>query len=97
LLLPVLLDLRYPRTRPDGIYLIGTSGWSSLGGTVQELLLTIDTRTTMLGTFVAAHHTGSSSGFALAGWQRLAAGVAVALAVILFLVILLGVRFRRAH
>jgi hypothetical protein len=97
LLLPVLLDMRYPRTRPDGIYLVSTGGWTSLGGTVQELLLTIDTRTTVLATFVVGHHTGSSSGFTLAGWQRIAAGVAVALAVILFLVILLGVRFRRVR
>jgi hypothetical protein len=57
--LPVLLDLRYPIPQPDAIYRIDGATWMPIGGTVQILLLTIDARSSTLGTFITAYQAAA--------------------------------------
>lgn len=91
---PVLLDMRYPSHKPDAIYRVEGKKWSPLeNSTVQELLLTIDARTTQMGTFAAAHQaSGPSQG---SGGLSPLSYLAFGLAVIIGVALLAGVRIRR--
>jgi hypothetical protein len=97
LLTPALLDMRYPPGHhPENIYRIDGTGWTSLDGSVQTLLLTIDTRISQTGSFVAGHPAAASN----AGRPGISGALfVVALAVVLAGVLLLiaGVRFRRSR
>ncbi len=91
---PVLLDMRYPSHKPDAIYRLEGKSWTPLdNSTVQELLLTIDARTTQLGTFAAAHQAGSPT--QNSGGQSPLIFLALGLAVIIGVALLAGVRIRR--
>lgn len=91
---PVLLDMRYPLHKPDAIYRVNDRSWTALdNSTVQELLLTIDARTTQLGTFAAAHQASSGSP-ASSGVSPLIF-LGLGLAVIIGVALLAGVRIRR--
>ncbi len=97
---PALIDLRYPAANPEAIYRIDGGSWTPIGGTVQELLLTIDARSSQLGTFAAGHRpaqpssgTGAGTGAALLG-----AVLIVGLLSLLLVVLLLAGGFRiRGH
>jgi hypothetical protein len=93
---PVLLDMRYPSHKPDAIYRIDGKVWTPVdGSTVQELLLTIDARTTQLGTFAAAHQAVTRTPQdGIAGISPLVL-LALGLAVIVGVALLAGVRIGR--
>ena len=95
---PALVDLRYPGQRPDAIYRIEGTTWTPIGGTVQELLLTIDTRSMQLGTFIAGHRPPTPAP-AASGSSRLYGALlaVVLLAGVLVLLLMAGglrIRFR---
>jgi hypothetical protein len=91
---PVLLDMRYPSHKPDAVYRVEGTNWTALdNSTVQELLLTIDARSTELGTFAAAHQ--ASSGTPQSGGVNPLIFLALGLAVIVGVALLAGVRIRR--
>ena len=91
---PVLLDMRYPSHKPDAIYRVEGKNWTPLdNSTVQELLLTIDARSTQLGTFAAAHQaSGTAQG---SGGVSPLVYLGLALAMIIGVALLAGVRIRR--
>ena len=91
---PVLLDMRYPSHKPDAIYRVDGKNWTPLdNSTVQELLLTIDARSTQLGTFAAAHQ--ASSGTSQGGGANPLMFLALGLAVIIGVALLAGLKIRR--
>lgn len=91
---PVLLDMRYPSHRPDAVYRVEGKNWTQLdNSTVQELLLTIDARTSQLGTFAAAYQAGSGS--SPSGAVNPLIFLGLGLAVIVGVALLAGVRIRR--
>jgi hypothetical protein len=91
---PVLLDMRYPSHKPDAIYRIDGKNWTPLdNSTVQDLLLTIDARTTQLGTFAAAHQASGPT--QKSGGQNPLIFLGLGLAVIIGVALLAGVRIRR--
>ncbi len=87
---PTLIDLRFPGVRPDAIYQIDNGTWTPIGGTVQDLLLTIDARSSQLGTFAAAHHVPPAATGARPGFPILGAVLAVSLLLLLLLLILVA-------
>jgi hypothetical protein len=90
--LPVLLDLRYPLPQPDAIYRVDGTTWTPIGGTVQILLLTIDARSSTLGTFITAYQAAAP-----APSSNIFSPITLGLAVlaIVALVLIAGVRIRR--
>ncbi len=90
---PVLLDMRYPNHKPDAIYRVNGKSWTPLDSTVQELLQTVDARTTELGTFAAAHQ--ATAGTKNPGGMSSLVVLGVGLAVLLGVALLAGVRIRR--
>ncbi|MEO9008578.1 MAG: hypothetical protein ABI401_15905 [Candidatus Dormibacter sp.] len=90
---PVLLDMRYPAHKPDAIYRVQGKTWTPLESTVQELLLTIDARTTALGTFAAAHQVVTRAPQDASNNPLLLLGLGVA--IIIGVALLAGVRIRR--
>lgn len=94
LLEPTLVDLRFPGQRPDAIYRIENSSWTPIGGTVQELLLTIDARSSQLGTFAAAHRVPPPGTGTTAGSPFLGAVLAAGLLVLLLFLFLWAAGFR---
>jgi len=97
LLTPALLDMRYPPGhRPESIYRIDGSGWTSLGGSVQTLLQTIDARISQTGRFVAGHQ-GAAGTSASSGPPGLLFVIALALVSAGVLLLIAGVRFRRGR
>lgn len=90
---PVLVDMRYPQHKPDAIYRIEGKRWMPMDSTVQDLLLTIDARSTQLGTFAAGHQATSAVTTAT-GWNPWLVAALVLLAV-LGVALLAGVRIRR--
>ncbi len=90
---PVLLDMRYPNHKPDAIYRVDAKSWTPLDSTVQELLQTVDARTTELGTFAAGYRV--TGGTTNTGGVNPIVLLGVGLAVILGVALLAGVRIRR--
>ncbi len=90
---PVLVDMRYPQHKPDAIYRIEGKSWTPIDSTVQDLLLTIDARSTQLGTF-AAGHQATSAAAPQAGWNPWLVA-ALAFLAMLGVALLAGVRIRR--
>lgn len=97
LLNPALVDMRYPLgRRPASVYLIAGPTWTPIGGSVQTLLLTIDARTTGLGTFIAGH-LASAAAPATSGFSSVLFPIAVAVVAAGLLLLIAGVRFRRGR
>ena len=90
---PVLLDMRYPAHKPDAIYRVEGKTWTPLDSTVQELLLTVDARTSQLGAFAAGHQLGGPS--RPSGSENPLILLAVGLTIIVGVALLAGVRIRR--
>jgi hypothetical protein len=93
LLNPVLLDLRYPPGhRPESIYRIDAAGWTSMDGSVQTLLMTVDARISQTGQFVA----GRPAAAAAPGRSGLSGALFVIAVVVVLagLLLVAGVRFR---
>ena len=91
--LPVLLDLRYPLPQPDAIYRIDGTTWTPIGGTVQILLLTIDARSSTLGTFICAYPAAAPAPSASSIFNPITVGLVVL--AIVALALIAGVRIRR--
>ncbi len=87
---PTLIDLRFPGVRPDAIYRIDNGTWTPIGGAVQDLLLTIDSRSSQLGTFAAAHRVPPPATGARPGFPILGAVLAVSLLLLLLLLLLVA-------
>jgi hypothetical protein len=93
---PVLLDMRYPARKPDAIYRVEGKSWTPLdNSTVQDLLLTIDARTTQLGSFAAGHRASNGAPQDQSPFANPLIFLALGLAVIVGVALLAGVRIRR--
>jgi hypothetical protein len=60
--LPILLSLRFAGHLPDAIYRIDGTVWTPIGGTLQQRLLTVEARSSRLGTFAAADRLAATTG-----------------------------------
>jgi hypothetical protein len=60
--LPILLNLRYAGHPADAIYRIDGTAWTPIGGTLQQRLLTVEARSSQLGTFAAADRLAAGTG-----------------------------------
>ena len=58
--LPIVVALRCAGRPKDAIYRIDGKAWTPIGGTLRQQLLTVEARTTQLGTFVAAYRLAAA-------------------------------------